>query len=129
MIKRAFIICILTILGLSLEGQVSPKIVFRERIIDFGAVSLSQKDTSLTFYYRNAGGKALSIANMIPTCTCVEPSYSSETLMPGDSSSFSVRLRFSHKGSVSHAVTICYSSPGSTDVDLIRVGIRGEVVE
>lgn len=129
MVKRALIIFILTILGLSLKGQVSPKIVFRERIINFGTVPLTQKDTSLTFYYRNAGGKALSIANMIPTCSCVEPSYSKETLMPGDSCSFSVRLVFSHKGPVSQAVTICYSSPGSTDVDLIRVGIRGEVVE
>ena len=95
-------------------GQKPPKMVFRERILKLGAFSLSQKDTTVVFHYKNEGNSALVIARMYPACTCMVPTYSTEPLMPGDSATFSVRNTFSHKGLFSNVVTITYSSPGSS---------------
>ena len=110
-------------------GQKPPKMVFRERILKLGAFSLSQKDTTVVFHYKNEGDSALVIARMYPACTCMVPTYSTEPLMPGDSCSFSVNYTFSHVGPFSNVVTITFSSPTSSQLDLIRVGIEGEVLE
>lgn len=121
---------VLLLLCLELAGQKPPKIVARNRVIDLDSFPLSiGADTTVVFYYRNAGDSALVIAAMVPGCTCVVPTFSREPLMPGDSTTFSVRFIPSHSGPFSQAVTITYTTPGGSEFYLTRVGIRGTVTE
>lgn len=120
----------LLLLCLELAGQKPPRIVARNRVIDLDSFPLAiGGDTTVVFHYRNAGDSALVITTMVPTCTCVVPTYSKEPLMPGDSTTFSVRFIPSHSGPFSQAVTITYTTPGGTEIYLTRVGIKGTVTE
>lgn len=127
--KLLIIFCILIPLCFEAQGQKPPKLVFENRVMDLGSIPLSKKDTTVVFHYRNESDSVLVIVNMIPTCTCVVPNYSKEPMAPGDCNSFSVRYTLSHAGAFSQAVTICFSSPNSSEMELIRVGIKGVVVE
>ena len=94
-----------------------------------GKVTLAQRDTTLVFHYRNEGDAPFFIIEMFPTCVCTVPTYSESPVMPGDSSSFTVRYSFERIGPVSGAVTISYASPESEEVYITRIGIKGEVIE
>ena len=118
----------LIIFAINLFGQQTPKLVVLNRIIQLESIPSSQ-DTTLVYLYKNEGDSPLTIVNMIPGCTCMVPSYSQEPLMPGDTTSFSVLYTPSHPGPFSQAVTIVYAVTGSTEYEIVRVGIRGSAHE
>lgn len=123
-----FLPVILFFFATGLFGQQRSKLVVRNRIIQLESIP-SRQDTTLVYHYKNEGDTPLNIVNMVPGCTCVVPDYSKEPLMPGDSTSFTVRFTPSHPGPFSQAVTIVFAVPGSTQYDITRVAIRGSAHE
>ena len=115
---------------LSAAGQKPPKIVSRNRVVQLDSFYLSKgADTTVVFHYRNEGDSALVIRRMNPGCTCVVPTYSTQPLMPGDSTTFRASFTPSHAGPFSQTITITYSTPGGSKLYITRVGIKGTVLE
>ena len=108
-----------------LSAQDPPRLVVREKLIDFGTRSLSQGDTTVVFHYKNEGDSALVISRVAATCTCVVPEFSTEPLQPGDSATISARISPYHNGRFSKTLVIVNNSPET----LIRVAIRGQITD
>ena len=127
--KLLLLISLALVLGVRAGVPKPPKMVFRDRIMDIGPVSLSLRDTSLVFYYKNEGDSALVIHAMYPGCTCMKPTYSQEPLLPGDSTSFNVHYIFTEIGPFTKTVTISFAAEGGSKLYLTRVAVKGTVVE
>lgn len=106
-------------------AQNPPKLVLTEKAIERGSFPISDGVQTFVFHYKNEGDSSLVISRIIPSCTCVVPEYSTNPLMPGDSTSFIVRFTPPHTGKFSQMITIC--SNGVKPI--LRVYIRGFVTE
>lgn len=93
-----------------LFAQSSPKAVFEAETLDSGPFSLSNPDYDFVFKYRNEGDSAFVISKVIPTCSCITVTYSSEPLMPGDSTTFVARYHARHVGSFKQMLTVVNNS-------------------
>ena len=129
--KVLILILVSTFLSIEALAQNPDPLVFQNRIIDLGPVPVSKKDTVVLFQYQNEGDVPLSIVGMFPGCPCMTVSFSTDPLMPEEMSSFSVNYHFSNtdSGPFYKAITITYSVQNSTDLKIIRVGIKGEAVK
>ena len=128
MLKQLLLSAAVLLLCLGAIAQNPQKMVFRERVQQLGSIPLKDS-TSVVFHDRNEGEQPLTIVQMHPGCTCLVPSYSREALMPGDSTSFTLRYKPSHAGPFSNAVTITYTVEGSKELEIVRIGIKGNVTD
>lgn len=108
-----------------LYAQNPPKLVLVEKAIERGSFPISDGVQDFVFHYRNEGDSALVVSRIIPGCSCVVPEYSSDPLMPGDSTTFIVHFTPPHTGKFSQMLTIC--SNGVKPI--LRAYIRGFVTE
>lgn len=111
-----------------MASQKPPLMVFRERLKELGTVPVKDS-TTVVFHYRNDADRPLTLVSAHPGCKCMVPFYSQEPLMPGDSTSFSVRYKPSHAGPFSYSVTLSYTVEGSQDLEIVRVGFKGTASE
>lgn len=110
-------------LSLSSAAQTSPKAVFESETLDAGSFSFSNPDYDFVFKYRNEGDSAFIISKIIPTCSCISVSFSSEPLMPGDSTSFVAHYHARHVGSFKQLLTVVNNSRRP----LLRLRLIGKV--
>lgn len=122
---KIFLVCSLFLSGWALSAQESPKLVLTEKAIERGSFPISDGVQTFVFHYKNEGDSALVVSRIIPGCSCVVPKYSTEPLMPGDSTTFTVLFTPPHVGRFSQMLTIC--SNGVKPI--LRVYIRGFVTE
>ena len=106
-------------------AQNPPKLVLTEKAIERGTFPISDGVQTFVFHYKNEGDSALVVSRIIPGCSCVVPRYSTEPLMPGDSTTFTVLFTPPHTGKFSQMLTIC--SNGVKPI--LRAYIRGFVTE
>lgn len=106
-------------------AQNPPKLVLTEKAIVRGTFPISDGVQTFVFHYKNEGDSALVVSRIIPGCSCVVPQYSTEPLMPGDSTTFTVLFTPPHTGKFSQMLTIC--SNGVKPI--LRAYIRGFVTE
>lgn len=66
----------------AIDPNLKPKVVFTEKIYDFG--NIKQGETvSHTFFFKNEGPGNLIIKDVIPSCGCTSSRYSKEPVAPG----------------------------------------------
>lgn len=106
-------------------AQKPPKLVLTEKAIERGSFPISDGVQTFVFHYKNDGDSALVVSRIIPGCSCVVPEYSTDPLMPGDSTTFTVLFTPPHTGKFSQMLTIC--SNGVKPI--LRAYIRGFVTE
>lgn len=129
MFKRLLLLGTFLLVCVTLASQKKPPLmVFRERVKELGTVPVKDS-TTVIFHYRNDAERPITLVGAHPSCKCVVPSYSREPLMPGDSTSFSVRYKPSHAGAFSYTVTLSYAVEGSQEPEIVRVGFKGTASE
>lgn len=124
-IGKIFLFCFLVLSCRTAFAQDPPKLVLVEKAIERGSFPISDGVQTFTFHYKNEGDSALVVSRIIPGCTCVVPQFSTEPLMPGDSTTFTVLFTPPHVGRFSQMLTIC--SNGVKPI--LRAYIRGFVTE
>lgn len=101
------------------------KIEFKEKVYDFGKISLKAGKVSHEFTFSNDGGGNLVITNARADCGCTRPEYSDEPVAPGKSGKLKVTFAPAAKGHFTKKITVTSNgSPRKT-----RLLIKGEVVE
>lgn len=125
--RKLLLLISVIVLVVDAAGQIPPKMVFRNRVVNLGTVT-ARSDTTLVFHYKNEGDSALVITGTYSTCPCIVPTFSREPLMPGDSSTLTVHYKFPEPTSFSNAVTITFRTLESTFVSYTRIGISGKTV-
>ena len=81
----AFIIGGIGILSLSLSASANPRILWRETVRNFGAFMEDMGPVTAEFTFVNIGDEPLVILSARASCGCTRPSYSQESVAPGDS--------------------------------------------
>lgn len=101
------------------------KIEFKEKVYDFGKISLKAGKVSHEFSFSNDGGGNLVITNARADCGCTRPEYSDEPVAPGKTGKVKVTFAPAAKGHFTKKITVTSNgSPRKT-----RLLIKGEVVE
>ena len=101
------------------------RIDFKEKIYDFGQVSLKKGKVSHEFTFTNSGGKNLVITDARADCGCTRPEYGDAPVAPGKSGSVKVTFVPAAKGHFSMKVTITTTGKPRT----ARRSIKGGVTE
>ena len=73
------------------EKKSCGKIVFDQEIHNFGTLK-DGEIISYSFIFRNAGGSPFKIIKAEKSCGCIDPHYSSNEILPGESSAIEVVL-------------------------------------
>jgi len=73
------------------EKKSRGKIVFDQEIHNFGTLK-DGEIISYSFIFRNAGGSPFKIIKAEKSCGCIDPHYSSNEILPGESSAIEVVL-------------------------------------
>lgn len=101
------------------------RIDFKDKIYDFGQVSLKKGKVSHEFTFSNTGDKNLVITDARADCGCTRPEYEDAPVAPGKGGKVKVTFAPAAKGHFSKKVTITTNgNPRKT-----RLIIKGEVTE
>ena len=101
------------------------RIDFKEKMYDFGQVSLKKGKVSHEFTFTNTGGKNLVITDARADCGCTRPEYGDAPVAPGKSGTVKVTFAPASKGHFSKKVTITTNG----NPRKARLIIKGEVTE
>ena len=63
--------------------QAQGVLTFETESYDFGSIAEGEKPT-YTFRFTNTGDEAITVTDVRPSCGCTVPSYSTETVAPGE---------------------------------------------
>lgn len=130
-LKFSIFAVIAVLLGMALAAPASakkkgePKIEFKEKVYDFGKVSVKGGKVSHEFTFTNAGRGNLVIENAKADCGCTKPAYSDEPVAPGKSGKIKVTFVPNGRGHFAKKVTVTTNG----DPRKTRLLIRGEVVD
>lgn len=106
-------------------GKKEARIDFKEKIHDFGQISLKKGKVTHEFTFSNTGDKPLVITDARADCGCTRPEYSDAPVAPGKTGTVRVTFVPAAKGHFSKKITVTSNgSPRKT-----RLIIKGEVVE
>lgn len=130
--RLKYIFASVAILGMMLlpvaamaDSRKEARIEFKEKIYDFGDVSLKKGKVSHDFTFTNTGDKSLVITNARADCGCTRPEYSEAPIPPGKTGTVKVTFAPAAKGHFSKKITITSNgNPRKT-----RLIIKGEVTE
>ncbi len=107
------------------NDNVKPKVVFAEKIYDFG--NIKQGETvSHTFFFKNEGPGNLFIKDVIPSCGCTSSRYSKEPILPGGEGN--VEVLFDTEGWDGYQMKQL-TLKLNTEVGYFTVTIEGNVIE
>ncbi len=107
------------------DSKKEARIDFKEKIYEFGDVSLKKGKVSHEFIFTNTGNKPLVITNARADCGCTRPEYSLEPVAPGKTGKLKVTFAPAAKGHFSKKITVTTNG----NPRKARLIIRGEVVE
>ena len=107
------------------DNKPEARIEFKDKIYDFGQISLKKGKVSHEFTFTNAGGKNLVITNARADCGCTRPEYSDAPIAPGKSGTMKVTFAPAAKGHFSKKVTVTTNG----NPRKVRLIIKGEVTE
>ncbi len=124
-ITIAAILAALIVTVPAMAAKKEAKITFKEKVYDFGQISLKGGKVSHEFTFTNDGDGNLVITNARADCGCTRPEYSDAPVAPGASGKLKVTFAPAAKGNFTKKITIISNgSPKKT-----RLLIKGEVVE
>ncbi len=109
----------------AMAAKKEAKISFKEKVYDFGQISLKGGKVSHEFSFTNDGDGNLVITNARADCGCTRPEYSDEPVAPGKSGKIKVTFVPAAKGNFTKKITVTSNgTPKKT-----RLLIKGEVEE
>ncbi len=104
---------LLSIVTFQLVGQPSnnnpkeafAKMTFTATTVDYGIISKGSEPTR-TFNFKNTGNAPLLITDAKASCGCTVPTFPKDAIMPGESSTITVRYDTNRIGVISKSITI-----------------------
>lgn len=87
-----------------------PRIKFIKNYLNIGEFPDSIKSTEFEVLYCNIGDSPLYLTELKAFCPCIETEFSTDALLPGDTTSFYVRYTFKHTGDFDNAIRLYYNS-------------------
>lgn len=81
------------------------EIKFKKDVHDYGDIKYGA-DGSCTFEFKNDGKAPLIISNASASCGCTVPEWPKEPILPGASSSITVKYDTKRPGAISKSITI-----------------------
>ncbi len=109
----------------SMAAKKEAKISFKEKIFEYGQISLKAGKVTHEFVFTNDGDDNLVITNARADCGCTRPEYNDAPVAPGASGKVKVTFAPAAKGSFTKKITITSNgNPKKT-----RLLIKGEVIE
>lgn len=104
---------LLSIVTFQLVGQPSnnnpkeafAKMTFAATTVDYGIISKGSEPTR-TFNFKNTGNAPLLITDAKASCGCTVPTFPKDAIMPGESSTITVRYDTNRIGVISKSITI-----------------------
>lgn len=109
-------------------AQSGAKIEFKakDNTIDYGTVT-KQKDSGVrSFEFTNTGDAPLIISNVLSTCGCTIPSYSTEPIMPGKKGKIDIKYNLA-PGPIRKTITV-ESNAINYDSGRVPLKIKGDVI-
>lgn len=86
-------------------AQNGPKIQFNKDVHDYGDLKYGA-DGTVKFEFANTGKSPLIISNASASCGCTVPEWPKEPILPGKSSSITVKYDTKRPGVINKSVTI-----------------------
>lgn len=104
---------LLSIVTFQLVGQPSnnnpkeafAKMTFAATTVDYGIISKGSEPTR-TFNFKNTDNAPLLITDAKASCGCTVPTFPKDAIMPGESSTITVRYDTNRIGVISKSITI-----------------------
>ncbi len=81
------------------------KMTFAATTVDYGIISKGSEPTR-TFNFKNTGNAPLLITDAKASCGCTVPTFPKDAIMPGESSTITVRYDTNRLGVISKSITI-----------------------
>ena len=81
------------------------KMTFATTTVDYGIISKGSEPTR-TFNFKNTGNAPLLITDAKASCGCTVPTFPKDAIMPGESSTITVRYDTNRIGVISKSITI-----------------------
>lgn len=109
-------------------AQSGAKIVFKakDNTIDYGTITKKGDSGLRTFEFTNTGNAPLVISNVLSTCGCTVPTYSTEPIMPGKSGKIDVKYNLA-PGPIRKTITV-ETNAVNYDSGRVPLKIKGEVI-
>ena len=85
--------------------EASAKMTFAATTVDYGIISKESEPTR-TFNFKNTGNAPLLITDAKASCGCTVPTFPKDAIMPGESSTITVRYDTNWIGVISKSITI-----------------------
>ena len=91
--KRVFICFIfaMSVLSLSAQEKVGPKMTFDSATHNFGDVERRGGDLVYEFTFKNGGSTPLVLTRVVTSCSCTTVNYSRKPVMPGQSGVITIK--------------------------------------
>lgn len=121
----ALLLAVLIPSAANASGKKESRIDFKEKVYDFGQISLKKGKVSHEFTFTNAGDGNLVITDARADCGCTRPEYGEAPVAPGKSGSVKVTFAPAAKGFFSKKVTVTTNGNPRKS----RLIIKGEVTE
>lgn len=99
---------------------------FRERIYDFGTLEEDMRFATHRFVFKNTGTTPIKILNVETSCGCTTPTWSENTIKPGDSGFVDARYETTNRlGTFDKTITV-YSNSKVNPIQYLN--IKGNVI-
>lgn len=109
------------------EDEAEADITFRKTAHNFGTFTTDDAVQSCIFKFFNSGNAPLAISQVVATCGCTVPEYSTEQIAPGDSGMIKVTYngQKANPGYFNKVITVRSNAKHK----LVRLSIEGTMVE
>jgi hypothetical protein len=130
MLKRIYLLGILSVCTGGLMGQMTPKkdgpkIEFAEKQHNFGDIREDMKFATHRFMFKNVGNKDLFINTVQTSCGCTTPDWTRDTIKPGQSGFVDAKYETTGRiGSFQKTITV-YSN--AVNFPFVHLDILGNV--
>ena len=114
--------------GLSSEVDsvpVGPQITFLHTTFDYDTIERYSNGTR-TFIFYNTGDEPLLITHVKSGCSCTVPSYSKDTIFPGERGEINAKYNTKKPGKFNRPLTVFSNATNSSSV---KINITGVVID
>lgn len=127
--KKIYTIIAIVLMSSLSFAQSGAKIDFKakDNTIDYGTITKKGDSGVRSFEFTNTGNAPLIITNVLSTCGCTIPSYSTEPIMPGKSGKIDIKYNLA-PGPIRKTITV-ESNAINYDSGRVPLKIKGEVIE
>jgi hypothetical protein len=103
-----------------------PEFLFESTVYNFESAIVEGEIVSHAFDFRNVGGSPLVIRNANASCGCTVPTYSTDSIAPGECGTVEIEFNSRGKGGlVKNSVTLY----ANTDPNIIKLKFTVEVIK